>query len=216
METFETLQVISFISLLIIEAVLVYLIIDYVKHTPHSPLLRRQAAHRPPQAEAPAPAPQDPPTEPTAQTATEPERKDFLRSLIDGIGAHVISESDKDTRFLIKYQGGVFLVDYEDQSPWLLLTMPRIHEIPLADIDRVAEMRKAVNELNSKPYFWNIFYNVDTEDRMMYFHLNAYLLLMPDMPQPKAILEAYLDGAYRRQQSLLIASERMETQNAQQ
>ena len=216
-------EILYVIVLLTVEAIaLVFLFRLVARHKGLLPSLRSAWRRlRPAAAPTPAETPQAEasaalvPTEPTAdRTAPEGQsRKDFLRRVVEEMGGHCVEVDEDATRFLIGYQGGCFVMDFEEGSPWLHVWMPRIHEVPLDDIDKVSDTRKAINDENCNPYFWTLIYDIDAEDRKMNVHMASYFLLKPEMPAAR-ILEAYMEGAFRRQRGFQLACERLKDEKA--
>ena len=116
----------------------------------------------------------------------------------DADDGKALSDDHKAIRFM--YQGESILLIASNKSSWVKLYDRFWYSVPLDDIDKVAFLRKAINQVNSDYSGVKLVYSF-YENKEMYVHTELSFTLLREMPHYKD----YIIGMLR----LLLASHSM-------
>ena len=98
-------------------------------------------------------------------------------------------EETGEGRIKFEYQGITFLVETQEDCPFINLIWPWCHSCSLYDIDEFSRVRRMVNEINMY-YSCKLFYVVDSETDEVVVLVKKHFLFIPQIPQ----LDGYLIG----------------------
>ena len=131
--------------------------------------------------------------------------RELLLRLLDVIGCQCVIESNMNIRF--DYQGERFYAIAYNNSNTVTICDFWWERCSLYDIDGLAMLKKAVNEVNRAAYV-TTYYEIDEEDDTMGVCSDKSILLIPLIPDIEDYLRSALDDFFVAHRHLLLDVER--------
>jgi len=119
----------------------------------------------------------------------------------------------EDGRIWFDYQGITFLMEAVDDVLFVNLIWPWCYSCSKFDIDELARVRQAVNEMNARGTV-TVFYVITDSDEVA-VHIKKNFLLVPQVPELDNYLKMIIDGFFRAARSLDLEVERLRLQGSE-
>ena len=123
-------------------------------------------------------------------------------------------EEAGEGRIKFEYQGITFLVETQEDCPFINLIWPWCHSCSLHDIDEFSRVRRMVNEVNMH-YSCKLFYLADTEADEVVVLVKNNFLLIPEIPQLDGYLIGYLSSFFETVRAFDINVEKVRLQECE-
>lgn len=135
----------------------------------------------------------------------KPETKSLAYKVLREIGCQ--PGETEEGRIMFSYQDATFLMEVDDECPFVNLIMPWVHCCSIFDIDEYSRVRKAVNEMNwTTPCQVFCFQNEETDEVVV--HIKKNFILVPQIPQLNNYLISILRSFFLTQRDLTIKIEK--------
>ena len=132
--------------------------------------------------------------------------RELLLRLLDVIGCQCVIESNMNIRF--DYKGETFYAIAYNNSTTITIVAPWWEQCSLYDIDAVAMIKKAINEVNCTTYV-TTYYEVDEEEDLLGISSDKAILLISRIPDLEQYLRSALDEFFVAHHRLTLDVERM-------
>ena len=120
-------------------------------------------------------------------------RELFLQTLT-AIGCQY--EVDEHDRVCFAYQGEHFVVDADNDTPYITIYDFAWHIVPMSDIDEISRLRRAVNEVNWQNSVTTLF-TIDNEDNSMVVHCKVTIVFVRQLHDLQGYLRIELAEFFR-------------------
>lgn len=132
----------------------------------------------------------------------------FLETLVK-IGCQY--EVDEDDRIIFAWQGGHFIADAENDSPFVVVWYQFWAEYELYDIDAVSRMKRVINYANIT-YNLNVIYSMNEAGSTFHVHSKKHFLFVTQVPDLGGYLQSILTQFFTVQRYVEIELDKMKNE----
>ena len=138
----------------------------------------------------------------------KPRTKELAMNMLAKMGAE--PKEKEEGRIQFEYQGVLFLMDADDECPFVYLIWPWCHSFSKYDIDEFARVRQVVNDINMRGSVI-IFYSITDSDEVA-VHIKKHFLLVPQIPHLEEYLKLMVNSFFGTARTLGVEIEKMRIQ----
>ena len=123
-------------------------------------------------------------------------------------------EETEEGPIKFEYQGVIFMIEAQEDCPFVNLIWPWCHSCSFYDVDEFSRVRRMVNEVNMH-YSCKLFYLVNSEADEVGIHVKKHFLFIPQIPQLDGYLIGYLSSFFETVRSFDVDVEKIRLQECE-
>ena len=137
----------------------------------------------------------------------KPNTRDFLLEMLTKMGCKY-EIGEENGRIEFKWQGGFFIADATNDSPFITVWYLQWDEYELYDIDQLSRVKRVINDTNIN-YDVMVFYSINKEGNNFYVHSKSHFLFIRQIPDAESYLMAMLANFFMVRRSVEVELDKL-------